>query len=73
MPVIHVHMTKENGGATKEQKEKLQSGITKLFDEIFGRGGKSAVVILHEIDTDDYAIGGESITKLREKASLKPF
>lgn len=68
MPIINIQMTKENGGATKKQKQKLQTGITKLFDEIFGRGGKSAVVIISEIDTDDYAIGGESVKKIRKKA-----
>lgn len=69
MPVINIQMTKENGGATKKQKQKLQSGITKLFDDIFGRGGKSAVVIINEIDTNDYAIGGKSISKIRKSKS----
>ncbi len=66
MPVIEIKMTKENGGATKEQKQMLQRGVTELFEKVFGRGGKSAVVILNEIDTDNYAIGGESITQIRK-------
>lgn len=68
MPVITVKMTHEDGGATKEQKEKLASGITELFANIFnGRGANSAVVIIEELPTDNYAIGGKTITQIREK------
>lgn len=68
MPVINIKMTKENGGATKEQKEELSRGITKLFAKIFdGRGSSSAVVIIEEIETDNYAIGGKTITQIRNE------
>lgn len=66
MPYINIKMTKEDGGATSEQKEKLIEGITELFADIFGRGGKSAVVIIDEVSTDNYGIGGKTITKIRE-------
>lgn len=69
MPYINIKMTAEDGGATKEQKEKLIKGITDLFAETFnGRGAKSAVVIIEEISTDNYGIGGESVTKIRQKS-----
>lgn len=67
MPVITVKMTKEDGGATKEQKEKLAQEMTKVFADIFGRGASSAVVIIEEVPTDNYAIGGKTITQIREK------
>jgi 4-oxalocrotonate tautomerase len=69
MPVINVKMTHEDGGATKEQKEALCQGITELFANIFeGRGSNSAVVIIEEINTDNYAIGGKTISSIREEA-----
>ena len=69
MPVINIKMTHEDGGATKEQKEKLVKGITELFAETFnGRGASSAVVIIDEIDTDNYAIGGKTITEIRNES-----
>lgn len=67
MPVINVKMTHEDGGTTKEQKEKLASGITELFSNIFGRGASSAVVIIEEVSTDNYAIGGKTISTIREE------
>ncbi len=69
MPVINVKMTHEDGGATKEQKEQLAKGITELFANIFnGRGAKSAVVIIEEVSTDNYSIGGKTITQIREES-----
>ncbi|MDK2084416.1 4-oxalocrotonate tautomerase family protein, partial [Aliarcobacter butzleri] len=62
MPVINIKMTKEDGGATKEQKEKLSKGITELFAQTFnGRGASTAVVIIEEVSTDNYSIGGKTI------------
>lgn len=40
MPIINVKMTEEDGGATLEQKQELHKGMAKLFDDIFGHGGK---------------------------------
>ena len=68
MPVINVKMTHEDGGATKEQKEKLSKGITELFAQIFNRGASSAVVIIEEVSTDNYSIGGKTISQIREEA-----
>jgi 4-oxalocrotonate tautomerase len=69
MPVINVKMTHEDGGATKEQKEELAKGITELFAKIFnGRGASSAVVIIDEINTDNYAIGGKTISSIRSES-----
>ena len=67
MPIINVKMTHEDGGATKEQKELLSKKLTDSFVEVFGRGEKTCVVTIDEVSTDNYAIGGETITKIREK------
>ena len=67
MPVINVKMTHEDGGATKEQKEELAKGITELFAKIFNRGASSAVAIIDELNTDNYAIGGKTISQIRSE------
>ena len=69
MPVINVKMTHEDGGATKEQKEQLAKGITELFAKTFnGRGAASAVVIIEEVSTDNYCVGGKTISQIRSEA-----
>jgi len=67
MPIINVKMTHEEGGATKEQKEKLAQSLTDAFVSVFGRGEKTCVVTIDEVHTDNYAIGGKTISNLREK------
>lgn len=66
MPVVNITMTKEDGGATKEQKEALIEGFTKVFVEVMGRGEKTMVVTINEIDTDSYGIGGKTVTTIRK-------
>ncbi len=69
MPIINIKMTHEDGGATKKQKEQLAKGVTKVFAKVFkGRGAKSAVVVIDEVSTDNYAIGGETISTIRNKS-----
>jgi len=67
MPILNLTMTKEQGGATKEQKAALIEGFTKVFVDVIGRGAKTMVVTIQEIDTDDYGIGGEQVTEIRKK------
>lgn len=65
MPIINVKMTHEDGGATKEQKEQLAQKLTQAFVDVFGRGEKTCVVTIDEISTDNYAIGGKTVTNIR--------
>lgn len=67
MPIINVKMTNEDGGATVEQKELLAQKLTKAFVEVFNRGEKTCVVTIDEINSDNYAIGGITITNIRKK------
>ncbi|EPH10401.1 4-oxalocrotonate tautomerase family enzyme [Campylobacter ureolyticus ACS-301-V-Sch3b] len=60
MPFVKICVTKENNEPTKEQKE-------LLINEVLGKNKSSIVVIIEEIDTDNYGLGGKSITNLRKK------
>ena len=60
-------MTHEDGGATKEQKEELAQKLTEVFVDVMGRGEKTCVVTIDEINTDNYAIGGKTISTIRKK------
>ena len=68
MPFINIKMTKEDGGATTQQKEELIKGMTEVFDKVIGRGGKTAVVLIEEVSTDNYGMGGQTITQIRANA-----
>ena len=60
MPYVNIKITKE--GATTEQKAKLIQGATKLLVDVLGKNPQTTVVVIEEVDTDSWGIGGESIT-----------
>ncbi|WP_289242696.1 4-oxalocrotonate tautomerase family protein [uncultured Campylobacter sp.] len=67
MPYINIRVTKENGEPTAEQKAQLIEGVTELVSRVLGRNKSSTVVIIDEIDMQNYGLGGESIKSIREK------
>ncbi|MBR8461934.1 4-oxalocrotonate tautomerase family protein [Campylobacter sp. faydin G-24] len=67
MPFVNIRVTKENGTPTAEQKRLLIDGVTNLLTTVLGKNRSSTVVIIDEVDTDNYGLGGESITNLRKK------
>lgn len=66
MPYINIRMTKEGEEPTINQKQRLIKGITELFEEVMGRSGKNAVVIIDEIEPFNYGIGSKSISEIRK-------
>ena len=66
MPYINIKVTKENGEPTTEQKAKLIEGVTELVSRVLGRNKSSTVVIIDEIDMQNYGLAGESIKSIRE-------
>ncbi|WP_026691290.1 2-hydroxymuconate tautomerase family protein [Alteribacter aurantiacus] len=67
MPYVNIKVTKENGGLTKQEKETLVKGVTNLLEETLNKNPASTVVIIDEIDTDNYGLGAELITDKRKR------
>jgi len=66
MPYVKIKVT--NDGVTAEQKAKLIKGATQLLVDVLGKDPQTTIVIIDEVDTDNWGIGGESITVLRQRA-----
>ncbi|RNA66678.1 2-hydroxymuconate tautomerase family protein [Alteribacter keqinensis] len=67
MPYVNIKVTKESGGLTKAEKETLVKGVTNLLEETLNKNPASTVVIIDEIDTDNYGLGAELITDRRKR------
>ena len=67
MPFVNIRITKE-GHVGKKEKNQLIQGVTKLLVDTLGKNPASIVVIIDEIDTDNYGLGGASITTVRKHA-----
>jgi 4-oxalocrotonate tautomerase len=65
MPYVNIKITRE--GATPEQKAALIKGVTELLRDTLGKNPATTVVVIDEVDTDNWGIGGESVT-VRRKA-----
>ncbi|OOX93191.1 tautomerase [Campylobacter coli] len=69
MPFVNIRITKENGEPTNEQKQELIAEVTDLLARVLNKNKASTVVIIDEIDTDNYGLGGKSITQVRKEKS----
>ncbi len=65
MPYVNIKITRE--GATSEQKAELIRGVTRLLADVLGKNPQTTVVVIDEVDTDHWGIGGESVTVRRAK------
>jgi 4-oxalocrotonate tautomerase len=69
MPYVNVKVTKD--GVTKEQKEEIVRGVTNLLRDILGKNPQTTVVVIDEVETDNWGIGGETVT-IRRAREKKP-
>ncbi len=65
MPFVNIKITRE--GVTPEKKARLIEGVTRLLVDELGKNPETTVVVIDEVDTDNWGIGGESVTRRREK------
>lgn len=65
MPYVNIKITDE--GVTPEQKAELISGATNLLQEVLGKNPATTVVVIDEVNTDNWGIGGEQVTLRRSK------
>ncbi|KMY68845.1 tautomerase [Desulfocarbo indianensis] len=64
MPFVNIKLTPD--GLTAEKKERLIAGVTKLLQEELGKNPATTVVIIETVETDNWGIGGQSVTKRRQ-------
>lgn len=65
MPYVNIKITRE--GASAAQKAQLIQGVTQLLVDVLGKNPKTTVVVIDEVDTDNWGVGGESITVRRAR------
>ena len=66
MPYVNIRITDE--GVTKEQKAALIKGATTLLQEVLNKNPATTVVVIDEVNTDNWGIKGEQVTELRKQS-----
>ena len=69
MPYVNIKITNEN--VTPEKKAKLIKGATQLLVDVLDKNPGTAVVVIDEVDTDNWGITGETVTIKKKKWSIK--
>lgn len=67
MPLVNIKITSD--GVTADKKSQLIKGATQLLVDVLGKNPATTVVIIDEVDTDNWGIGGESVTQRRKQAT----
>jgi 4-oxalocrotonate tautomerase len=67
MPFVNIKITRE--GATPAQKAELIQGVTDLLVKVLNKNPRTTVVLIEEVDTDNWGIGGETVTAIRKKSA----
>ena len=70
MPYVNIKITKE-GNVTKEQKAAHIKGATDLLVNVLHKNPASTVVVIDEVDLDNWGLGGDPILVAREKNKKK--
>ncbi len=65
MPYINIKVTRD--GVTAEQKQALIRGATDLVVRVLDKDPEHTFVVIDEIDTDNWGLGGESVTRRRQR------
>ncbi len=63
MPYVNIKVTDE--GVTREQKQALIKGATKLLVDVLNKNPQTTFVVIDEVNTDNWGIGFDQVTKLR--------
>ena len=64
MPYVNFKLTAE--GLTADKKKMLMKSVTDLLEKELGKNPETTIVIIDEVETDNWGIGGRSVTDRRK-------
>ncbi len=67
MPYVNIKVTDE--GVTPAQKKQLIEGATQLLVDVLNKNPATTVVVIDEVNTDNWGVGGEVITERRKQGN----
>ncbi len=65
MPYVNIRITRED--ITPAQKAELIIRTTRMLAEVLGKNPATTVVVIDEVETDNWGIGGETVTERRRQ------
>jgi len=63
MPYVNIKITDEQ--VTPQQKSALIKGATQLLVDVLDKNPATTVVVIDEVNTDNWGVGGQVVTEIR--------
>lgn len=70
MPIVSIQLARRTPPTTPDQKAALIEGATRLLQDVLGKRPEDVVVLIEEIDPDNWGQGGVSATVLRQRRGV---
>ena len=67
MPLVTITLAKREPTTSPEKKAELIAGVTDLLVATLGKRAEDVVVLIEELDPDDWGQGGITATDLRRR------
>ena len=67
MPLVTITLAKREAATSPEKKAELIAGITALLVESLEKRAEDVVVLIEELDPDNWGQGGITATELRRR------
>jgi 4-oxalocrotonate tautomerase len=64
MPYVNIKITDD--GVTPQQKADLIKGVTDLLQKTLNKNPETTVVVIDEVSTDNWGIGGQQVSVRRK-------
>jgi 4-oxalocrotonate tautomerase family enzyme len=68
MPYVNIKVTGGREAPSAEQKAELIAGVTNLLARVLNKNPETTVVVIDEVDMDNWGIGGKSVTERRKQS-----
>ena len=68
MPYVNIKVTGGREAPSTEQKAVLIAGVTDLLARVLNKNPETTVVVIDEVDMDNWGIGGKSVTERRKQS-----
>ena len=65
MPYVNVKIAGQ--GVSAEKKQEVMAGITEVLFQVLDKPRSATYVVIEEIPTDNWSVGGESLTVRRAR------
>lgn len=65
MPFVNIKITRD--GVTAERKAEVIRKVTQVMVDVLGKNPATTMVLIEEVETDNWGIGGETVAVRRKQ------